>query len=125
MDEARTILGIESSCDDTAAAIVRARPGAPVGAILASVVAGQDALHDPYGGDLGNDAAVGVVERVLAGDNGGEDGADRNAGAGADDRDGGVVAAALDAEDGAGLVHLALPGLRTRAVTIVPGAGRR
>ena len=29
MQDARIILGIESSCDDTAAAVVRARPGRP------------------------------------------------------------------------------------------------
>ncbi len=64
MDGARVILGIESSCDDTAAAIVRARPGTAVGTILASVVAGQDALHDPYGGVVPEIAARAHAERL-------------------------------------------------------------
>ena len=60
----RTILGIESSCDDTAAAIVRARPGVAVGMVLASVVAGQDALHDRYGGIVPEIAARAHAERL-------------------------------------------------------------
>ncbi len=39
-----TVLGIETSCDDTAAAVVRGRH------VLASVVSSQDAVHSPYGG---------------------------------------------------------------------------
>jgi len=39
-----TVLGIESSCDDSAAAVVRD------GRLLASVVSSQDAVHGPYGG---------------------------------------------------------------------------
>lgn len=39
-----TILGIESSCDDTAVAVVRGRQ------ILSSVVSSQDDIHGPYGG---------------------------------------------------------------------------
>ena len=39
-----TVLGIETSCDDTAAAVVRGRQ------ILASLVSSQDAVHSPYGG---------------------------------------------------------------------------
>ncbi|NUN92854.1 MAG: tRNA (adenosine(37)-N6)-threonylcarbamoyltransferase complex transferase subunit TsaD, partial [Verrucomicrobiae bacterium] len=38
------ILAIETSCDETAAAVVRD------GAILSSVIASQAALHAPYGG---------------------------------------------------------------------------
>jgi N6-L-threonylcarbamoyladenine synthase len=38
------VLGIESSCDDSAAAVLRG------GALLASVVSSQDAVHGPYGG---------------------------------------------------------------------------
>jgi N6-L-threonylcarbamoyladenine synthase len=38
------VLGIESSCDDSAAAVVRD------GVLLASVVSSQDAVHGPYGG---------------------------------------------------------------------------
>lgn len=46
-DDPRLILGIESSCDDTAAAIVE-MAGAP--RVLSSVVVGQDAAHANYGG---------------------------------------------------------------------------
>jgi N6-L-threonylcarbamoyladenine synthase len=38
------VLGIESSCDDSAAAVLRD------GELLASVVSSQDAVHGPYGG---------------------------------------------------------------------------
>ncbi len=44
-----TLLGLESSCDDSAAAVVRAEDGQPP-RILSNVVAGQDALHAAYGG---------------------------------------------------------------------------
>lgn len=39
-----TILGIESSCDDTAVAVLRDR------SILSSLVSSQDEIHGPYGG---------------------------------------------------------------------------
>ena len=64
MDRERVILGIETSCDDTAVALVRARPGRPVGEILASEVAGQDALHVPYGGVVPEIAARAHAERL-------------------------------------------------------------
>jgi len=44
-----TILGIESSCDDTGAAVVRGTPGL-VGEVLSNVVFGQSDLHAPFGG---------------------------------------------------------------------------
>lgn len=69
-----TILGLESSCDDTAAAVVRGRR------ILSSVVADQTALHAAFGGvvpeiaarahaeklDLTVEAALSKAERTLA-----------------------------------------------------------
>jgi N6-L-threonylcarbamoyladenine synthase len=64
MSGERLILGIESSCDDTAVAVVRARPGTPVGTILASEVAGQAPLHDPYGGVVPEIAARAHAERL-------------------------------------------------------------
>jgi N6-L-threonylcarbamoyladenine synthase len=43
------ILGIESSCDDAAAAVIKTeRPGFAV--VLANAVANQDDIHRPYGG---------------------------------------------------------------------------
>lgn len=58
-----TFLGIESSCDDTAAAVVR---HAPSGAaqILASVVEGQVALHAAFGGVVPEIAARAHAERL-------------------------------------------------------------
>ncbi len=56
-----TFLGIESSCDDTAAAVVRSgeRPQ-----ILSSVVQGQAALHADFGGVVPEIAARAHVERL-------------------------------------------------------------
>ncbi len=64
MAPALIILGIESTCDDTGAALVRARPGAPVGEILGMVTRGQRALHAAYGGVVPEIAARAHVERL-------------------------------------------------------------
>lgn len=48
-----TVLGIETSCDETAAAVVVREPsgrGCPVGRILSNVVLSQFDLHKIYGG---------------------------------------------------------------------------
>lgn len=57
-----TILGIESSCDDTAAAVVRA-DGAH-GQILSSIIAGQTDLHAAFGGVVPEIAARAHAEKV-------------------------------------------------------------
>ncbi|MGR3320581.1 MAG: tRNA (adenosine(37)-N6)-threonylcarbamoyltransferase complex transferase subunit TsaD [Pseudooceanicola sp.] len=57
-----TILALESSCDDTAAAIVRGRPGAA--RILSSVVAGQADLHAAFGGVVPEIAARAHAEKL-------------------------------------------------------------
>src|SRR6185312_11436719 len=44
-----TILGLETSCDETAAAIVRGSPPGP-GEILSNIVFSQNDAHAPYGG---------------------------------------------------------------------------
>ncbi len=63
MSETLTFLGLESSCDDTAAAVVRHRPGhAPE--ILASVVAGQEELHAAFGGVVPEIAARAHAEKL-------------------------------------------------------------
>ena len=49
MTEPRTVLALESSCDDTAAAIVRRDQGGQA-TILSSVVLGQANLHASFGG---------------------------------------------------------------------------
>ena len=61
--KAITLLGIESSCDDTAAAVVR-READGTAAILSSVVMGQDALHAGYGGVVPEIAARAHAERL-------------------------------------------------------------
>lgn len=63
MTETLTILGIESSCDDTAAAVVRHVPGRGP-EILASEVIGQTALHADFGGVVPEIAARAHVERL-------------------------------------------------------------
>lgn len=62
MTDPITILGLESSCDDTAAAVVRG----PVGAarILSSVVYGQGDLHAAFGGVVPEIAARAHAERM-------------------------------------------------------------
>ncbi len=63
MNSDLTFLGIESSCDDTAAAVVRHRAGlAPE--ILSSVVEGQVALHAAFGGVVPEIAARAHAERL-------------------------------------------------------------
>ncbi|MBC7644895.1 MAG: tRNA (adenosine(37)-N6)-threonylcarbamoyltransferase complex transferase subunit TsaD [Thermoleophilia bacterium] len=58
----QTILAIESSCDETAAAVVRG------GKVLASIVASQPGVHDAYGGvvpELASRRHLEVVEDVI------------------------------------------------------------
>src|ERR1700722_12373250 len=66
-----TILGIETSCDETAAAVVRGLPPGP-GEILANIVFSQTQAHAPYGGvvpEIASRAHMeildGVVEQAL------------------------------------------------------------
>ena len=58
----RTILGIESSCDDTAAAIVRQTSDGV--RVLSSVVFGQTALHADFGGVVPEIAARAHAEKL-------------------------------------------------------------
>ena len=72
-----------------------------------------DPLGMGAGSDLGDDAAKGRVQALLAKDLGGEDLADRPAGLGAQEGGRGVVAAAFDPEDDARLRQgVPLPGAR-------------
>ena len=59
---ARVILGIESSCDDTAASIVSYEENNSK--ILSSVVVNQNTLHEKYGGIVPEIAARAHAERV-------------------------------------------------------------
>tara|TARA_R110000782_G_scaffold1467_5_gene5689 strand:- start:78 stop:1163 length:1086 start_codon:yes stop_codon:yes gene_type:complete len=56
-------LGIESSCDDTAAAIVRHTPDKPA-SILSSVIMGQTDLHAAFGGVVPEIAARAHAEKL-------------------------------------------------------------
>lgn len=58
-----TILGLESSCDDTAAAILR-QTGDDAPEILSSVVMGQNDLHADFGGVVPEIAARAHAERL-------------------------------------------------------------
>ncbi len=58
-----TMLGLESSCDDTAAAVVRARPSERA-QILSSVVYGQTELHSNFGGVVPEIAARAHAEKL-------------------------------------------------------------
>lgn len=63
----RLVLGIESSCDETAAAVVRGgvpEAGAPQAEILASVVYDQMDLHALYGGVVPEIAARAHAEKI-------------------------------------------------------------
>lgn len=62
MTASLTFLGIESSCDDTAAAIVRLHDGRAE--VLSSVVAGQTNLHAAFGGVVPEIAARAHAERL-------------------------------------------------------------
>ncbi|MFK5998022.1 MAG: tRNA (adenosine(37)-N6)-threonylcarbamoyltransferase complex transferase subunit TsaD [Rhodobacterales bacterium] len=63
MTETVTILGLESSCDDTAAAVVRHTIGKPA-QILSSLVFDQYALHADFGGVVPEIAARAHAERL-------------------------------------------------------------
>lgn len=56
-----TVLGLETSCDETAAAIVRGAPPGP-GCILSNIVRSQLEEHAPYGGVVPEIAARAHVE---------------------------------------------------------------
>ena len=58
MTDPLTILGIESSCDDTAAAVVRGHE------VLSSVVFGQTGLHAEFGGVVPEIAARAHAEKL-------------------------------------------------------------
>lgn len=62
MTQTLTVLGIESSCDDTAAAIVRLQ--GDKAEVLSSIVKGQNDLHAEFGGVVPEIAARAHAERV-------------------------------------------------------------
>lgn len=63
MAEILTILGLESSCDETAAAVVRWSPG-EMPQILSSIIADQTSLHAKFGGVVPEIAARAHTEKL-------------------------------------------------------------
>ena len=61
VQQERLIFGIESSCDDTAAAVLKIGERVE---ILSSVVKGQDAAHAPFGGVVPEIAARAHADRI-------------------------------------------------------------
>jgi N6-L-threonylcarbamoyladenine synthase len=62
------VLGLETSCDETAAAVVRRRPDR-TGDILSNVVLSQDAAHAAYGGvvpEIAARAHIAHLDRLIA-----------------------------------------------------------
>ena len=62
MNKTLTILGLESSCDDTAAAVVRV--GDDAVEVLSSIVHGQTSLHEDFGGVVPEIAARAHAEKL-------------------------------------------------------------
>lgn len=58
-----TVLGIETSCDETAVAVVRGVPGSG-GEILSNVVFSQLEEHAPFGGVVPEIAARAHIDRL-------------------------------------------------------------
>ena len=63
MTQSLTLLGLESSCDDTAAAVVRQEPGQRA-EVLSSIVFGQTELHSAFGGVVPEIAARAHAEKL-------------------------------------------------------------
>ncbi len=62
-----TVLGIETSCDETAAAVVRGSPPGP-GEILSNIVFSQNEAHAPYGGvvpEIASRAHLEILDGVI------------------------------------------------------------
>jgi N6-L-threonylcarbamoyladenine synthase len=65
MPAVHTVLGLETSCDETAAAVVRLAEGDAV-SVLSSIVGSQVARHAPFGGVVPEIAARAHVESIDA-----------------------------------------------------------
>ena len=62
-----SVLGIETSCDETAAAVVRL-PDAGRPEVLSSIIASQQAAHAPYGGvvpEIAARAHVEIIDQII------------------------------------------------------------
>src|SRR3954463_8574786 len=63
--DTHTVLGLETSCDETAAAVVRRGPDGVV-EVMSSIIASQIAAHAPFGGVVPEIAARAHVESIDA-----------------------------------------------------------
>jgi N6-L-threonylcarbamoyladenine synthase len=66
-DKPLTLLGIETSCDETAAAVVRGRVPGP-GEILSNVIFSQTEAHAPYGGvvpEIASRAHLEILDSII------------------------------------------------------------
>ncbi|VAW00133.1 N(6)-L-threonylcarbamoyladenine synthase [hydrothermal vent metagenome] len=66
--QALTVLGLESSCDETAAAVVRLHPDGQV-QVLSDRIQSQDAAHAPFGGVVPEIAArqhADIIDQIIA-----------------------------------------------------------
>ena len=110
-DTATLVLGIETTCDETAAAVVE-RHGDGSGRLVSNIVRSQIAEHAPFGGvvpEIAARAHVDLLDGIVAG-------AMREAGIGFDKLSG-VAAAA-----GPGLIGGVIVGLTTaKAIALVAG----
>jgi N6-L-threonylcarbamoyladenine synthase len=63
-----TVLGVETSCDETAAAVIRRAPDGHI-EVKSSIIASQIAAHAPFGGvvpEIAARAHVEIIDRVIA-----------------------------------------------------------
>ena len=108
----RTILGIETSCDETAAAVVRGQVPGP-GEILSNIVFSQTEAHAPYGGvvpEIASRAHLEILDEIV-------ERALKEANIGMDQLDG------IAATAGPGLIGGVMLGLTT-AKALALGAGK-
>ncbi len=62
------VLAVESSCDETSAAVLRSLPGEKGPALLSDIVMSQDSVHAPYGGvvpELASRQHIRVIEPIV------------------------------------------------------------
>ena len=62
-DGSLTVLGLESSCDETAASVLRRFPNGRV-ELLSNIVASQDGEHRPFGGVVPEIAARAHMRKI-------------------------------------------------------------
>jgi len=62
------VLALESSCDETSAAVLRSAPGEAGPSVLSNIVLSQDSIHAPYGGvvpELASRQHIRAIEPIV------------------------------------------------------------